>query len=310
MANNFMRLLMFITSRSVSALSLALLSSSGAALAAPMSSTPEGQSSTPAPELVTQAPTAGAIEQLQQENQELRQRLQRLEQMLNVNPDSEPGKAAVPPPVTPKNGFYVQGDLGGQYRDLAAENGYIATAFKGGFYGNVGVGYRYSKNFRFSAEYANLSSDVNTVAGCYLPPSPTGGGCGATPIDGKFFPGQGTVVLNQYTLNAYYDLDGFGPRKRFRPYVGMGVGTQKSTIINLSNSVAAPIGLFANGNAWAPLITFSGGLSYLLNSNSEVFVGGKYALGSELLFDDTAFGNLLPQGSRSWIINGGFRYTF
>jgi len=33
-------------------------------------------------------------------------------------------------------------------------------------------------------------------------------------------------------------------------------------------------------------------------------------LGSELLFDNTAFGGLLPQSSRSWIINGGFRSTF
>jgi hypothetical protein len=93
-------------------------------------------------------------------------------------------------------------------------------------------------------------------------------------------------------------------------YVGIGVGTQRSSIINLSNSIAEPFGLVANGSAWAPLITFSGGVSYVFTPNSEIFVGGKYALGSELLFDNTDFGDLLPQSSRNWIINGGFRYTF
>ena len=258
---------------------------------------------------VAQLSTDPALQQLQQENLELRQRIQRLERLLNVSAPS-PGQAEKPAPIVAKNGVYVEGSLGGQYRDLAGENGYTVTSFQPGFYGSAGLGYRYSKNFRFSAEYANLSSNVNTVAACYFPASPTGGGCGATPIDGVFFPGQGAIVLNQYTLNAYYDLDGFGPRQRFRPYVGLGVGTQKSSLINLSNNQAAPFGLFAYGTAWAPLITFSGGLSYAVNNRSEVFMGGKYALGSELLFDNTAFGDLLPQSSRNWVINGGFRYTF
>lgn len=304
-----------------SAVALAVVGSAGPALAAEqlpsasnqvkpaaVAAVPAGAPATPTV-LLAQAPADSAIEQLQQENQELKQRLQRLEQLLNVTPPAA-GQAELPGPLLPKNGFYIQGDLGGQHRDLAGENGYTVTSFQGGFYGNVGVGYRYSKNFRFSAEYANLSSNVDTVAACYIPASPKGGGCGATPSDGKFFPGEGAIVLNQYTLNAYYDLDGFGERKRFRPFVGIGVGTQKSTIINLSNTQAEPYGLIANGNAWAPLITFSAGLSYVFTQNSEIFVGGKYALGSELLFDDTDFGDLLPQSSRNWIINGGFRYTF
>lgn len=284
------------------------LSASNPVAPAAVAAVPTGTPTTPTV-LVAQAPADSAIEQLRQENQELKQRLQRLEQLLNVTPPAA-GQAELPGPLLPKNGFYIQGDLGGQHRDLAGENGYTVTSFQGGFYGNVGVGYRYSKNFRFSAEYANLSSNVDTVAACYIPASPKGGGCGATPSDGKFFPGEGAIVLNQYTLNAYYDLDGFGERKRFRPFVGIGVGTQKSTIINLSNTQAEPYDLIANGNAWAPLITFSAGLSYVFTQNSEIFVGGKYALGSELLFDDTDFGDLLPQSSRNWIINGGFRYTF
>lgn len=283
---------------------LVLLSSNGASLAAPaIQPVPDGISTT-SPALIAQASPESAFQELQQENQGLRDRLQRLENLLNVSP-IKTGEAQLPAPLVPKNGLYIQGDLGGQDRQLAGENGYTVTSFDGGFYGSAGVGYRLNKNFRISAEYANLTSNVDEVAACATLT------CGATPsVDGIFFPGQGDIVLNQYTLNAYYDADGFGYRKRFRPYVGIGVGTQSSTINNLSNSVTAPLGLFANGNAWAPLITFSGGLSYVISQKAEIFFGGKYALGSELLFEDTAFGDLLPQSSRNWIINGGFRYTF
>jgi len=278
-----------------------------AAASAPASNQPQPTSFELAQASGAAAPT---VEQLQQENDDLKARLERLEQLLDVkNADQTKVKANAQAlkPLIPKNGFYIQGDIGGQYRDLAGENGYTVTAFQSGFYGSAGVGYRYNKNFRFSAEYANLSSNVGSVAACYqTPPS----ACGTNANDGVFFPGQGAIVLNQYTLNAYYDLDGFGYRKRFRPYVGLGVGTQKSSIIALSNTQAAPFGLYAYGDAWAPVVTFAGGISYVVSKNGEVYLGGKYSLGSELLFDNTAFGDLLPQSSRNWIVTGGFRYTF
>ena len=51
-------------------------------------------------------------------------------------------------------------------------------------------------------------------------------------------------------------------------------------------------------------------MNYLVSKNTEVYLGAKYALGSELLFLNTSFGNLLPQSARNWILKTGIRYTF
>jgi len=75
----------------------------------------------------------------QQENLELRQRIQRLEQLLNVSAPS-PGQAEKPAPIVAKSSVYLEGSLGGQYRDLAGENGYTVTSFQPGFYGSAGAG--------------------------------------------------------------------------------------------------------------------------------------------------------------------------
>ena len=250
--------------------------------------------------LIVQSST---VEQLIQENRDLKLRLERLEKLAGVNPKA-------PEPLLPKNGFYIQGDLGYQYRDTAGEDGNTWTAFYGGFYGSGGIGYRLNKNFRFGAEYSNLSSNASRVSALANP---------TNPASVYSAPGLGAVTLNQYTFNAYYDVDGFGPRKRYRPYVGLGVGTNTSSIIQLSNTVAAPLNFcgsngtspcIANGVTSAPVVTFEAGINYVVSKNMEVYAGGKYSLGSELLFNNTAFGNLLPQSSRNWILKAGLRYTF
>jgi Opacity family porin protein len=254
---------------------------------------------TASPTIASDAPIAtgtliaqsSTVEQLIQENRDLKLRLERLEKLAGVNPKA-------PEPLLPKNGFYIQGDLGYQYRDLAGEDGNTWTAFYGGFYGSGGIGYRLNKNFRFGAEYANLSSNASRVASS----NGSGGSLSA--------PGLGAITLNQYTFNAYYDVDGFGPKKRYRPYVGLGVGTNTSSIIQVSNTIAAQSGLYSNGVTSAPVVTFEAGINYVVTKNFEAYAGGKYALGSELLFNNTAFGNLLPQSSRNWILKAGLRYTF
>lgn len=276
---------------------------------APSQSKAEGV--TAAPSIASDVPaTSGTliaqsstVDQLIQENRDLKLRLERLEKLSGVNPK-------VPEALLPKNGFYIQGDLGYQYRDVAGENGNTWTAFYGGFYGSAGLGYRLNKNFRFAAEYANLSSKASRVATLANPNDVT---------TGYSAPGLGAITLNQYTFNAYYDVDGFGPKKRYRPYIGLGVGTNTSSIIQLSNTVAAPLNFcgptgtspcIANGVTSAPVVTFEAGINYVVSKNMEIYAGGKYALGSELLFNNTAFGNLLPQSSRNWILKTGLRYTF
>ena len=249
------------------------------------------------PSMLAGQSDSALLQQLLIQNAELKQRIEKLE-------SSSSGADNVQPLSTdliPKNGFYVQGDIGGQYRQLAGEDGDTATYFDSGFYGSAGIGYRLSKAFRLSAEYTNQSADAKQVSADYG----TGNALNGVPL-----PGLGSIRLNQYTLNAYYDAPGFGYKKRIRPFVGLGVGTQSSTIVGISNTYAAPAGLYANGTAWAPIVTFQAGAAFVVNKNTEIYTSAKYALGSELLFRNTDFGNLLPQSSRNWSISGGVRYTF
>lgn len=251
------------------------------------------------PSFVTEQSASVLIQQLLNQNAELKQRIEKLEAA-----SYSPNDVKVLAPSTdllPKNGLFVQGDVGGQYRQLAGEDGNTATYFDSGFYGSAGIGYRFSKAFRLSVEYTNQSSDAKDVSAFY------GDG---NPLNGVPLPGLGSIRLNQYTFNAYYDAPGFGYKKRFRPYVGLGVGTQSSTLVGISNTFAAPASLYANGTAWAPIVTFQAGASYIVNKNTEIYAGAKYAQGTELLFRNTDFGNLLPQSSRNWSISGGVRYTF
>ncbi len=198
--------------------------------------------------------------------------------------------------IIPKKGFYVNGDLGYQDRELAGENGDTVTEFKKGSMGSVGIGYRFNKNFRMSAEYARINNDVDTVA--------------SSASSGAPLEGEGNVILKQYTINAYYDVDGFGNRKQYRPYVGIGVGNQTSIIEDLTNVGAKPFGLIVNDEATAPITQYKAGLNISANDKTEYYVGGSYIHGSELLFRNTAFGNLLPQSSRNWVLQSGIRYTF
>ena len=147
-----------------------------------------------------------------------------------------------------------------------------------------------------SAEFSSINNDAKTVS------SPAS--------NGQALDGEGNIKLQQYTLNAYYDADGFGERKQYRPYVGVGVGTQKSIIEDLTNVGAKPFGLIVNADTWAPITQFKGGLNISANESTEYYIGGAYINGSELLFRNTPFGNLLPQGSRNWVLQTGVRYTF
>lgn len=248
--------------------------------------------------VVAQQSDSALIQKLLIQNAELQKRIEKLEA---GSPSDQAASSTDPSALVPKNGVYVQADIGAQYRDSAGENGDTVTYFKSGFYGSAGLGYRLNKNFRLSAEYTNQSSNADQVSATY--------GTG-NPLNGIPQPGLGAIVLNQYTFNAYYDAPGFGYKKRIRPYVGVGVGTQKSSIIGISNTVAAPFGLYANGDTWAPLVTFQAGAAYVVNKNTEIYAGAKYADGSELLFRNTDFGNLLPMSSRNWSVSGGVRYTF
>jgi opacity protein-like surface antigen len=213
--------------------------------------------------------------------------------------------------MEPKVGFFAQGEVGYQSREYAGENGITNLTFDDDWYWGLGIGWRYNKNFRFSVEYSQMTNDVDQIRpGVPIPvEDPILGVIG---VDGAQFPAVGDVTLTSWTVNVYYDVDGFGDQNRFRPYVGFGVGMQESEISGLAPAFFSDIGVDRRLNAsdTSPVLTFEGGLTYMLSPQTEFYGGLKYSYVSSFLFEDTAFGTLMPNGSRSWIFKGGLRYTF
>ncbi|WP_143593660.1 outer membrane protein [Synechococcus sp. 1G10] len=243
--------------------------------------------------------------------QQILQRIDILELELKMLRQAAGGGQAAPVVLLPKKGIYVQGDLGIQSRAFAGENGIVNLTFKPGFYGSLGLGYRYDRNFRFSFEYSSLDNRVDKIRpGIPIPViDPVVGPVGA---DGAQFPSNGNVQLQSYVLNAYYDLNGFGYQKRFRPYLGVGVGLQTTTLRGVTPAFFPAIGSnsAANVSDTQPVINFQAGISYLANKQTEFYLGGKFSYAHVFLLENTDFGTLMPNGSRNWILSTGIRYTF
>jgi opacity protein-like surface antigen len=213
--------------------------------------------------------------------------------------------------LLPKQGIYVQADIGLQQREFAGENGITNLIFDPGLYGGVGIGYRYDRNFRFGFEYSQMNNAVSKIRpGIPIPVvDPVLGPIGT---NGEQFPANGTVRLDSYTLNAYYDLNGFGYEKRFRPYLGAGVGLMTSKISNLQPAFFPSVGVDRTLNAenTQPTFNVQAGISYLFSRNAEFYLGGQYSYTSTFLFQNTDFGTLMPNGARNWTLKTGMRYTF
>jgi opacity protein-like surface antigen len=213
--------------------------------------------------------------------------------------------------LLPKQGIYVQADIGLQQREFAGENGITNLIFDPGLYGGVGIGYRYDRNFRFGFEYSQMNNAVSKIRpGIPIPVvDPVLGPIGN---NGEQFPANGTVRLDSYTLNAYYDLNGFGYEKRFRPYLGAGVGLMTSKISNLQPAFFPSAGVDRTLNAenTQPTFNVQAGISYLFSRNAEFYLGGQYSYTSTFLFQNTDFGTLMPNGARNWTLKTGMRYTF
>lgn len=213
--------------------------------------------------------------------------------------------------LLPKAGVYLQGDIGIQEREFAGENGITNLIFDPGLYGGIGLGYRYDRNFRFSFEYSQMNNLVSKIRpGIPIPVvDPVLGPVGN---NGAQFPANGSVKLDSYTINAYYDLNGFGHEKRFRPYIGAGVGLMTSKISNLQPAFFPSAGSdrALNAKDTQPTLNVQAGISYLFNKNMEFYLGGQYSYTSTFLFENTDFGTLMPNGARNWTLKTGMRYTF
>lgn len=214
----------------------------------------------------------------------------------------------------PKNGIYVQADIGIQQREWSGENGNTQLFFDEGLYGGLAVGYRYDRNFRFAFEYSEMDSEVSDMR------AGDGGKLIRDPKNkdvilqnsSRKVKGNGSALLETYTLNAYYDLNGFGHEKRFRPYLGAGIGVQTTRIKGVTPAFfpLAGLGAEVNGASTDPVITLEAGLSYLATEQAEFFLGGEYSFVDKFLVENSDFGNLAPSGSRNWILKTGARYTF
>ena len=211
----------------------------------------------------------------------------------------------------PKNGVYMQGDIGLQQREFAGENGITNIMFDPGLYGGLGLGYRYNRNFRFAFEFNQMNNQVSKIRPG-MPEPVVDPILGRVGTNGAQFPANGSVRLDSYLFNVYYDLNGFGHEKRFRPYVGAGVGLMTSTISGLQPSFFPSIGVNRSqySSSTQPTINFQVGIAYLASRNTEFYLGGQYTYTSTLLFEDTVFGTEMPNGARNWILKTGARYTF
>jgi opacity protein-like surface antigen len=213
--------------------------------------------------------------------------------------------------LLPKQGLYVQADIGLQQREFAGERGIGNLMFDPGLYGGLGIGYRYDRNFRFGFEYSQMNNAVTKIRPSVPIPvvDPVLGQVGE---DGAQFPANGSIRLYSYTLNAYYDLNGVGDEKRFRPYLGAGVGLMTSKMSNVQPAFFPSVGVnrALNRENTQPTFSFQAGLAYLFQRNTEIYLGGQYSFTSTFLFQDTDFGTIMPNGARNWALKTGVRYTF
>lgn len=211
----------------------------------------------------------------------------------------------------PKNGPYVQADIGIQQREFSGESGLSNLIFNPGLYGGLGIGYRYDRNFRFAFEYMQMNNSVSKIRPS-VPLVVTDPILGPVGANGAQFDANGDIKLTSYTLNAFYDLNGFGHQRRFRPYLGAGVGLMTSTIKGLQPAFFPFIGVdrAVNTSNTQPTLNFQTGISYLANRNTEFYLGGMYTYTSTYLLQNTSFGTLMPNGSRNWTLKAGARYTF
>jgi len=290
------------------------LLSQGASLAAPslelLHSQPEtsvaqGPSPAPMQPLSNGSPTPGLS------SEEVERKIEQLESELILLKRSLGLLKKDPKILLPQNGVYVQGDIGIQQREFAGENGITNLMFNSGVYGGVGVGYRYDRNFRFAFEFSQMNNGVNKIRPGIPEPvvDPVLGPIGN---NGAQFPANGNVQLTSYMLNAYYDLNGFGYQRRFRPYLGAGVGLTTSSIYGLQPAFFPSIGVNRSLNAsnTQPTLGFQAGIAYLVNRNTELYLGAQYIYTSTFLFENTSFGTLMPNGARNWMLKTGARYTF
>lgn len=204
-----------------------------------------------------------------------------------------PQTAAAQAPVATgeDGGVYVAVGGGWQQRLRAGETATTYTDFKNGHAFNVAAGYEFQR-LAVEGEVSFFGNDAEVVASDATGPQE----------------GVGGVTMQFFMANTRYS---FG-EAAVRPYVGAGIGGYKSDLNDLSNVVAEMFGFVATGSNDGLTFAYQlrAGVQMHLVGRSDLLLGYRYVRGSELLFLNTAFGDLRPDGVRMHNIEATLKIGF
>ena len=148
-----------------------------------------------------------------------------------------------------KKGFYASIGAGvGTYSDLLLEGTPFEFAFDTGFSYEGSLGYDFGKYFRTDVSYANTTSSIEN----------NHNSAALTNHDATF----GSI-----TINGYFDF----PIGKFTPFVGAGYGSTNVDVADICTT-----GGTDTCTDDVATYSLSAGLSYALNSNTEIVVKGTY----------------------------------
>lgn len=194
-------------------------------------------------------------------------------------------------------GWYLSVSGGWADRRRVHEVGDNATflTFDGGFSLSAALGHRFG-DFRLEGEFSLQNTEIESAGA-------------STPNGNVASAATGNISLRCYMLNLYYDLP-LGCK--LKPYFGAGIGFYQSEINSLNPDFFVGAGLPAlNTTSDFPFAyQLRAGVSYELNSRTDVFAGYRFFDGNTLTFSAAPFGTFRPNGAITHSIETGLRVKF
>jgi opacity protein-like surface antigen len=198
---------------------------------------------------------------------------------------------AAVPAAQAQEGPYVRVDAGFQHRARASENPQTYTDWKNGYAFDVAGGYEAGSHIAVEGEFSTLNTKDKITAAAVTGPQT----------------GVGDVSLRFFMGNVKYSTPG-----PVRLYVSGGVGGYKSYLHGISNVVAKSFGFEATGSNDGVVFAWQAraGVDFAVAPKVGIIAGYRYLHGGDLLFKNTGFGDLTPNGVKINAVEGGVRVTF
>jgi len=189
-------------------------------------------------------------------------------------------------------GPYISVGGGFQHRQRAGESATTYTDWNNGGVFNVAAGAQTKSGLAIEGEYSYFKNASKVTASDVTGPAE----------------GTGNVSLNFFFGNLRYTV----PAGPVRLYVGGGLGGYKSTLHDLSNTIAKSFGFEANGSNDGIVFAYQArvGLNFHLGGHAGLDAGYRYTHGGDLLFKGTEFGDLTPNGAKMHILEANLRFGF